>query len=117
MTLTQLLNRKAWLVRVSDSGEEDEYGNQKQGETTTEIVCEVQQRRRDEQPDGSPAEGDWLGVFPAGTVVDSGDKIVVEGLGEFELIGDSWAARNPRTQTESHVEATLRRVAGSESGS
>jgi hypothetical protein len=115
--LTQLLNRKAWLVRRSDSGAEDEYGNQTPTETTTEIVCEVQQRSRDEASDTDVSDTQWLGIFPAGTELDSGDAIVVEGLGEFELDGAPWPARNPRTQAESHVEATLRRTAGPGAGS
>lgn len=117
MTLTQLLNRRAWVLRRSDSGAEDDYGNPIPSEERTEVVCEVQQRRADEVTEGEVSDAEWLGVFPAGTAFDTGDAIEVEGLGTFEVDGAPWPARNPRTQTESHVEATLKRVAGAGAGS
>ncbi len=84
----------------------------------TEIVCEVQQRQRNEDADqGEMSESDWLGIFPVGTELTTADAISVEGLGEFELVGAPWPARNPRTQLASHVEATLRRTAGAADGS
>lgn len=117
MSLARLLNTPCTITRRSSSEEEDEFGNEIPGTDTVETVCEVQQRTRDEDGEGEPGRADWLGIFPAGTDLDGGDSVTVEGLGRFELDGDPWPARNPRTQVESHVEASLRRSGGSESGS
>lgn len=118
MSLSQLLNRPCWVVQRSDTGDVDELGNEEPSETEVETVCEIQQVQRDEdETQGELSDTDWLGVFPAGTALDTGDAVKVEGLGKFELTGAPWAVRNPRTQTESHVEATLRRVAGDDDAS
>lgn len=118
MPLPHLLNRTAWVIRRTESeNDTDDYGNPIPDEVQFEVRCEVQQINRTEQPEGSPASADWTGFFPAGTDLDSSDSVIVEGLAEFELQGEPWAVRNPRTRAMSHVEATLRRVAGSESGS
>lgn len=118
MSLSTLLNRTCWVVTRSGSGDADSYygsESSETAETAVETVCEVQQQRRDEAEDqGELSESHWLGVFPAGTALDSASAVVVEGLGEFELVGAPWPARNPRTQAESHVEATLVRTAGPE---
>lgn len=117
MTLSQLLNRRAWLVDREGTGKEDDYGNEETAPTRTETVCEVQQRRTDEVTEGEVSDAEWLGIFPAETELDTGDAVEVEGLGTFEVDGAPWPARNPRTQTESHVEVALRRVAGAGAGS
>jgi hypothetical protein len=117
MPLPHLLTRTAWLIRRTDSGDTDDYGNDIPDEIQFEERCEVQQDRRTEQPEGAPAKTDWLGFFPADTDLDASDAVVVDGLAEFEVVGEPWTVRNPRTRVPSHVEATLRRVGGSEGGS
>lgn len=117
MTLAKLINTPCTIVRKSASGTEDVYGNLIPSEEEIDAVCEVQQKDRGEQPEGEPADADWLGIFPAGTDLDANDSVIVDGLGGFELIGAPWPARNPRTRAASHIEATLRRVAGAGAGS
>lgn len=117
MSLAKLLNTPCTIVRSSASETEDDYGNLIPSEEEIDAVCEVQQKARDEQAEGEPADADWLGVFPVGTDLDSNDSVIVDELGRFELIGPPWPARNPRTKAVSHVEATLRRVAGAGAGS
>jgi hypothetical protein len=115
--LDKLLNQTAWVIWRSEGEDEDDYGNREPVEVQAEVRCEVQQRRRDESAEGSVAEGDWLGVFFGDLELDNTDAVIVEGLGTFELVGDPWPAKNPRTGIVEHVEATLRRVAGAEAGS
>jgi len=94
----------------------DEMGNDTPTESTTETVCEIQQKQRDEESD-ELASAVFLAMFPAGTVVASADAVIADGV-EYEVRGEPWPVRNPRTQTVSHVEATVVRVAGvSEVGS
>lgn len=108
--LSQLLNRPCTIVHRTASGDSDAYGNATATETTTDTVCELQQRRRDE-PDaqGEFSDTEWLLILPAATTIDTSDVVRVDG-DSFEVVGDPWAARNPRTGVQSHVEATLRRA-------
>lgn len=118
MPLEQLLNRPCTLLLRDSTGDKDDYGNEKTGDPTeVETVCELQQQRRDEQDDqGETSDTTWLVILPAGTEIDTGDAIQIDGY-VYELVGAPWRARNPRTQAESHVEATARRAAGAENAS
>lgn len=111
MSLSTLINRPCTLIRRSP-GSTDELGNQVDTETLTAAVCEIQQRQRGETPEAEWSKAQWVGFFLAGTQLDTGDAIRVDGLGTFELVGAPWPVRNPRTQAESHVEATLSKTAG-----
>lgn len=115
MSLTSLINRPCLLIRRSESGDTDDYGNDIATETIVATVCEIQQIRRTEPAtEGELSQGDWVAFFLPGTALDTSDAIEVDGLGTFELVGGPWVVRNPRTQQESHVEASLRRTAGAE---
>lgn len=117
MSLAQLINRDCILVQRTEDGTTDELGNEIPAETHVQTVCELQQQRRTEEEDqGEVSEADWLLVLPAGTDIDTGDSVIVDG-NEYELIGAPWPARNPRTRAESHIEATVRRTAGPEDAS
>lgn len=92
------------------AGSDDGYGNLVPTITEVETVGELQQVRREE---GEVSDTHWLLILPADSEIDTGDAVSIEGR-TYELIGDPWFARNPRTQLLSHVECTLRRTAGSE---
>lgn len=116
--LSQLINRPCTLVLRSSSTELDAHGNEIPSEDLVASVCEIQQQRRDEPGgEGELSDTRWDAFFPVGTSLTTGDSVEVPGLGTFELTGDPWSARNPRTQVESHVEATLRRTDGPEDAS
>lgn len=110
MSLSDLINRPCTINSRTASVEIDESGDETYTSTTVETVCEIQQRRRDE-PDaqGEFSDTDWLGIFPAGTALDTSDTVSVDDA-TFEVVGDPWPARNPRTRTVSHVEASLRKA-------
>lgn len=115
--LTQLINRECQVIRRSESGTTDDYGNALDTEDVVDTQWEVQQRVRDEH-DNAVADTDWIAFFHPGEDIDSGDAIVDGPTGHrFEVVGQPWPVRNPRTQVESHVEAGVRRTAGSEDGS
>jgi hypothetical protein len=110
MSLATLLNRPVRIVRRSAGGE-DEYGDDTYVETIVETVGELQQRQRTEPlAEGELSSTEWLLVLPAGTDIDTSDRVLVDNQ-FFEVVGEPWPARNPRTQTESHVEATVKRTA------
>jgi hypothetical protein len=109
--LSTLLNTPCTITRRTSSTSEDAYGDTIPGTTTTTTVCELQQRQRSEQPGAEVSDTIWLLILPAGTGIDTGDKVTVDGV-DYEMVGDPWPARNPRTGQASHVEATLRRTAG-----
>lgn len=114
MTLTDLLNRPVTIIHRSASGSTDAYGNDVPDETLTATTGELQQVRRDEPGgEGETSRTDWLLILPAGTLLRTGDAVIVDGQ-EYELVGDPWIARNPRTRLTSHIEATCRRTAAAD---
>lgn len=117
MPIDLLMNLPVTIVNRTDSDDVDEYGNAIPTENAMETVGELQQVRRDEPGDaGETSDTRWLLVLPAGTVVNTGDAVIADSE-VYEVVGQPWPARNPRTGVVSHVEATLRRTAGDEGGS
>lgn len=111
LVISQLLTRPVTISRRSP-GAADDYGNATSTTATVQTVGELQQRSRSEPGDqGEVSDSGWLLVLPAGTAIDTSDTVTVGGQ-VFEVTGDPWHARWPRTGVESHVEATVRRVAG-----
>jgi hypothetical protein len=116
MSLNQLLSLNCTIERRTAGGEDD-YGNDTVTVTPLDTVCELQQAKRDE-PDsqGELSATDWRLYLPAGTDIDTSDTVIVNDL-VFEVVGDPWQARNPRTRTLSHVEATVRKTGEAAVGS
>lgn len=112
--LSQLINRSCVLLRRSASGT-DELGNEIQADDAVETVIELQRRAADEH-DNTVSDTDWVAFFLPTEDVRSGDAVVVDGF-KYEVVGDPALWRNPRTQVDSHLEAGLRRTAGSEDAS
>jgi hypothetical protein len=133
--LTTLLSLPCTIVRREASTatepvagtDVDDYGNPLPTDPDTDpadnayeldTVCELQQQDRDEPAAaGELSDTVWLLYLPPGTELDTGDAVDVDGYGRFELVGDPWAVRNPRTGVASHVEATVRRTGPAEVGS
>jgi hypothetical protein len=111
--LSQLLNLPCTVLQRSSSGSTTPYGRRRSTETPVETVCELQQQASTEPTDGQVADSTFLLILPAGTQISTGDAVVVDGH-TYEITGQPWTARNPRTQTVSHIEAAVRRVAGAE---
>lgn len=109
--ISNLLTRPATLHRTTTGGTVDEYGNAVEIVQDVAVLCELQQRRRDEpEGQGETSETDWVLFLPAGTALTTADTVTVEPLGTFEVVGDPWPARNPRTQQESHLECSVRKA-------
>jgi hypothetical protein len=111
-----VINRPATLLRRVQAGE-DAHGNPQHDVEETAVLCELQQRRRSEHEAGVDDLSDtlWDLYLPAGTESDAGDAIRIDGF-TYELMGAPWEARDPFTQRFKHIEATVRRTAGSEDG-
>lgn len=108
LTLTCSITARSAQVAV------DEYGDEAFTETVTTAVCELQQRQRSETgAAGEVSSSEWLLILPAGTSIDTGDTVTVDEI-DYEVTGEPWQARNPRTGAGSHIECTLRRTAGTE---
>lgn len=113
MTLTTLINRPCTITHRTWDGAADRYGSKLPVETDVVTVCELQQRQRNERDDaGETIDSSWLLVLLPETVIAAGDTVSVVGDGEFEVHGEPWVSRNPRTQIVSHIEATVKRAAG-----
>lgn len=90
----------------------DAYGDETSTTATVTTVCELQQRQRSETTDpGTIADSTWLLILPAGTTIGPGDSVTISG-DAYEVHGEPWQARNPRTAVASHIEATVRKVEG-----
>lgn len=114
MSIDALMNRPCGLLRRSPTGERDRFGNPKHDAVLIDTVCELQQRQRAEPGDDSElSDTTWALFLPAGTDVRTGDAIVVDDV-TYELVGDPWDARNPRSRAVSHIEATVRLVAAAD---
>lgn len=109
MTLPELINRPCTLIRRSPSEVIDELGDEIPDVTETAGVWEVQQRSAAESEE-EVSETAWVAFFLPGTDLRNVDAILDPELGRFELVGDPWPARNPRTHEEHHVEAQVRRA-------
>lgn len=101
----------------SSTGATDDRGDAVPDTDEVATVCELQQERRQEKDQqGELSDTQWVAYFLPGEDLSTADALIVDGQ-EFELVGDPWQARSPRTQEVSHVEVTLRRTAGSEDAS
>lgn len=116
MTLSTLVTRPCTIVRRLESVNTDDYGNEIPDTEEASTSCELQQIARTEpEMEGELSDTRWLAIFPAGTDLQTNDAVIVDTL-KYELEGDPWMVRNPRTGSDSHVEATLCRTAGAEDG-
>jgi hypothetical protein len=112
VSIAGLLTLDCTITSRAGSGTIDDYGDETTDETTVTTVCELQQQQRNETTDpGTIADSTWLLILPAGTTIGPGDSVTINGDG-YELVGEPWAARNPRTELASHVECTVKRVVG-----
>lgn len=113
MSLARLINRPC-TIRHETEGDADEYGNAEAKVSEVETVCELQQqpayRREDE---GEVSDTRWVIYLLPDAVIGSGDSIDVADEGVFEVFGEPWKARNPRTGRISHIEVPVRRTSGS----
>lgn len=105
-----LVNRSCTIVRREDSGTANAYGDKVATETSVSTVCEIQQRGRGEGTD-EVSDTRWIGFFLPAVELHAGDAVIVDAE-TYEVEGEPWRARNPRTGETSHVEATLRRTSG-----
>lgn len=112
--ISELLNTPCTITRRSDSGTDDAYGNATSETATTTTVCELQQvPRRSDAESGAHddlSDTQWQLFLPAGTQINTDDKVTADGQA-FEVSGAPWPVRDPETQTVSHIEVNLRRVA------
>lgn len=117
MSLAQLINRDCVIITRSETGGEDEYGNEIPVEGAIETVCEAQPRSAVE-PDnaGELSDEDWTAFFlPADAAyLNTASAVWIPGEGEFEVLGRPPNWRNPRTQTHKYLQANLKRTAGAE---
>lgn len=112
MTLNGLINRPCTITHRSAGTERNEFGDEIPAETTTETVCELQQRQRSEDSDrGEISSTGWVLFLPYDTLLATGDTVTVGGV-SYEVDGEPWAALDPEPHTgdDSHIEASLKRT-------
>jgi hypothetical protein len=110
--LSNLLNRPCQIVRRGPSGVDDDYGNEIAGETVVSTVCELQQDVAAEVAGHEEvSKTKWRCFFPVSTDIDGSDRVIIDAE-VYEVDGEPWFVRNPRTQQFSHVETRLVRISG-----
>lgn len=113
-----LMTHPASITRKARTGSLDAHGvpliEDIAGMTT---VCYLSQggqvgSQRSEVTAGREAEEEsFVAFFPADVQVDGTDTVTIDGV-SYEVIGPSWFARDPLTDTVDHAEANLRVVTG-----
>lgn len=123
--LSQLLTQSCVVTRKLQSITRDAYGNEVPDTATVTYPCALQAGiggitavlTRVEPADmGELSSGKFLLFLPADAVLTTADSVEVEGH-VYEVTGEPTAVWNPRLQKNSHVEATVARVAGAENKS
>jgi len=104
-----LMTRTAVLLQREQDGPVDEYGNPTWTEVGVPVACELQQESAYEDEGGVLQLTTWRLYLPASAPSSGWDALQL-GSELYELEGDAWLARNPRTQLDSHVEARVRRL-------
>lgn len=111
MSLASLLSTPVTIVRRTNSGSTDIYGNPTQSETLVNTTCSLQQQARaTDEVVGEIAETFWDLFLPTGTAIDTSDRVLVANA-FYEVVGQPWDAREGSAEVW-HVEATVKRVAG-----
>jgi hypothetical protein len=117
VSISRLLNISATIIRRRSGEEEDDRGNTVSAVEEVEARCWIEKQTRRAQEEagqaGELSDTLWTAYFAAGIELGTGDAVVIEGQGKYELVGDPWEAINPRTGVASHIEANLRRTAAS----
>lgn len=114
MTLSQLITRPCTIVYRTPTDEAGPYGDKLVEESTFGTVCELQQEARSERAEsGELSDTRWVAFFLPGENLNTASALIVDG-DTYEVVGDPWEARNPLTDTVSHIEVTLRRTASDE---
>jgi hypothetical protein len=110
VTLARLANRPCTVTSRTPGDTRDAFNNPVNVETATTTVCYVEQLGATEDTTSGDVQSDrWLVVLPAGTSIDGGDVVTVDGM-DLEVDGPPWPAYNPRTRTVAHVECKAVRV-------
>lgn len=113
--VSDLINRPCTIFHRTGSGVRNAHGVEESDVDPVDAVWELQQTNRAEPGDQSELSDTlWTAFFLPGVELSTGDTVVDEDGTRYEVVGDPWHARNPRSRTVSHVEATLRRTAGPE---
>jgi hypothetical protein len=103
------------ITRRRPSATDDAYGNEIPGEHDVETVGQIQQKARTEPAaEGESSITDWVLFLPADTPLRTGDRVTTIDDGrEYEVTGDpeNMTMGSPAVH---HVEATVRRTAGSD---
>jgi len=110
--LADLLTLPITITRRTEGSSVDRYGNQVASTKSVETFGELQQEYRAEETLAGDIATDRWRLFLAPTeVLAAGDAVEANGS-SFEVVGQPWIARNPRTGDEQHIEATLTRTKG-----
>ena len=114
MTIDQLLQTAATIQRRAASTT-DSHGSPVSATTsTTSVFCYIEQRPSSASETlgaQNTARAEYLVVLPAGTTIDSSDRIVI-GSTTYEVTSIPWSVKHAPTGVEHHVEVIVTEVTG-----
>jgi hypothetical protein len=117
VSLATLMSSPVLITRRLSSTTADDYGNEIPDEQFVETLGCLQQKARTEPAaEGELSITDWILFLPVDTVLRTGDLVtMLDTETDYEVIGDpeNMTMGSPAVH---HVEATVRRTAGSEDG-
>jgi hypothetical protein len=105
----RLMTRQGTLLHRSQDGAPDEYGDPSWVTVEQGAALELQQEVSYEAEGGALQLSTWRLFLPPYLGVDGWDAVDIDGE-VYELEGDAWLARNPRTGENTHIEARVRRL-------
>lgn len=111
MTLTTALFSRTLTITPRSTSGTDSYGNPitVDGSAFTVQGALWVGSSRDELADGAVVRSEATAALPAGTSVDTGDRIIDESGRAWEVDGEPDFVWNARTGKVSHLEVALRR--------
>ena len=112
MNPLRLMPSTATVTYPTGQGADDDMGDPTVTTTTASYRCAIWQATRNETTDNRvTAFEEWqIAVEPDGQeALASAATVIVDG-DTYQLYGPAWPARNLRTGTIEHIEATLRRT-------
>lgn len=110
MTIRYLLQTPCTITGRSQSATVDAWGQPTTDTTSTETKCWLDQATTDEDHSGIEAVRVDARIYLLPDVaVDENDRISVEGLGDWEVVGQPNRLVRPN-RVPSHIEADCRKV-------
>jgi hypothetical protein len=109
--IQDLMHLPCVLLKRTQDGPPDEYGNPSWQEVEQPTMCEIQQSGSREELGAAVQISTWRVFLPPDAPARGWDALRLTADGTvYELSGDAWPVRNLLSNQVSHVEGTVTKV-------